>query len=87
MDIKSALEDAAVVLASKVAELLAVAVKDLQPEKKQKILEMIETDLPLVISNTLFKTTALHSEGGIKHLKDDMDAYAEQFTRMFLRND
>lgn len=86
-DIGTQLQELAVVLATRVAELLSVASKTLEPEKRQKIEEMIEDNLPTVIANTLYKTTALHSSGGIDHLKENLDHYSEQFARMFLRND
>ena len=86
--LQTQLEELAVKLTSQVAELLAVAAKTLEDgEKRQKILEMIEGDLPTVIVNTLYKTTALHSPGGIDHLRANLDDYATQFSKSFLRND
>ena len=86
--LQTQLEELAVRLTSQVAELLAVAAKTLDDgEKRQKILAMIESDLPTVIVNTLYKTPSLHSPGGIDHLRANLDEYSEQFSRMFLRND
>ena len=86
-DIATKLQEMAVILSTRVAELLFVASKDLPPPQKAKITEMIENDLSTVIVNTLYKTTALHSPKGIDHLKENLDNYSEQFARMFLRND
>ena len=86
-DIATKLQEMAVVISTRVAELLAVASKDLPPPQKEKITEMLENDLATVITNTLYKTTALHSPKGIDHLKENIDNYSEQFARMFLRND
>ena len=86
-DIATQLQEMAVVLATRVADLLATASKDLPPQQKQKITEMLENDIPSVIVNTLYKTPALHSPRGIDHLKENLDNYSEQFARMFLRKD
>lgn len=86
-DVATQLQEMAVILATRVADLLATASKGLPPQQKQKITEMIENDLSTVIVNTLYKTTALHSSKGIDHLKENLDTYSEQFARMFLRKD
>ena len=86
-DIGTQLQEIAVKLSIQVAELLSVSSRSLDYEKQQKINEMIETNLPEVICNTLVKTTALHSQEGIDHLRSNLADYSEQFARMFLRAD
>lgn len=81
------LQEIAVELSTRTADLLATAAKTLPEPQRAKVYEMIEGDLPTVIVNTLGRTTALHSPGGIDHLKENLDSYSEQFARMFLRND
>ena len=86
-NLDEALQDLAVQLSVNVAELLAVASKDIPMPQRQKVIEMIENDLATTIVNTLYKTPALHSQKGIDHLKENLAEYSEKFARMFLRND
>lgn len=86
-DITTQLQELAVELATRTADLLATAAKTLPEPQRAKVYEMIEGDLPTVIVNTLGKTPSLHSPGGIDHLRANLDEYSEQFARSFLRND
>lgn len=86
-NIATQLSELAVEITGRVAEMLAYAARDMETSKKQKIYQMIEESLPTVIVNTLMKTTALHSSGGIDHLKENLDLYAEQFAQRFIKND
>jgi hypothetical protein len=85
--IATQLSELAVEITGRVAEMLAYAARDMELGRKQKIYEMIEQSLPTVVLNTLLKTTALHSSGGIDHLKANVDHYAEQFAQRFIKND
>jgi hypothetical protein len=86
--LETQLQEMAVLLATQVAELLSIAAKSIDNgAQKEKINEMIENDLPTVICNTLMKTPALHSQGGINHLRENLGEYSEKFAHMFLRND
>jgi hypothetical protein len=67
--------------------MLYVASKDLEPSKREKIVEMIENQLSTVVVNTLFRTEALHTPKGIDHLRENIEDYSMQFTQMFIRND
>lgn len=67
--------------------MLYVASKDLEPSKREKIVEMIENQLPTVVVNTLMKTQVLHSPKGIDHLRENIEEYSMQFTQMFIKND
>lgn len=86
-DIRTQLEELAVVITTRVADMLANASKDLEPLKRQQILGMLEEQLPTVVVNTLMKTQILHSPKGIDHLRENIDDYSTQFAQMFLRND
>jgi hydroxypyruvate isomerase len=84
VDIYTQLGEISVELATRVAELLAVAARRL-PDDKQRVVEaMINDKIPLVISNTLAKTTALHSTRGVDHLRSNLDSYAENFAQQIL---
>jgi hypothetical protein len=86
-DIRTQLEELAVIITTRVADMLANASKDLEPSKRQQILGMLEEGLPTVVVNTLMKTTVLHSPKGIDHLRENIDDYANQFCQMLIRND
>lgn len=86
-NIGTQLEELAVGIVSRVSEMLYVASKDLEPSKREKILEMIENQLPTVVVNTLMKTTVLHTPKGIDHLRENIEEYSMQFAQSFLRND
>lgn len=86
-NISTQLEELAVGIVTRVSEMLYVASKDLEPSKREKIVEMIETQLPTVVVNTLMKTTVLHTPKGIDHLRENIEDYSMQFTQMFIRND
>jgi hydroxypyruvate isomerase len=84
--IANQLSELAVELTGRVAELLALAAKDMEPTAKTQVLEMIETNLPTVVTNTVLQTTVLHSAGGVDHLKQNLDQYAHQFAQRFIHN-
>lgn len=86
-NISTQLEELAVSIVTRVSEMLYVASKDLEPSKREKIVEMIENQLPTVVVNTLFRTEALHTPKGIDHLRENIEDYSMQFTQMFIRND
>jgi hypothetical protein len=86
-NIGTQLEELAVGIVTRVSEMLYVASKDLEPIKREKIVEMIENQLPTVVVNTLMRTTALHTPKGIDHLRENIEEYAQQFAQSFLRND
>jgi hypothetical protein len=86
-NISTQLEELAVSIVTRVSEMLYVASKDLEPSKREKIVEMIENQLSTVVVNTLFRTEALHTPKGIDHLRENIEDYSMQFTQMFIRND
>jgi hydroxypyruvate isomerase len=76
-----------VTITLRVAEMLSSASKNMNPEQREKVDQMIETNLPDVVLNTLFKTSAIHSPKGIDHLKENLDYYCQQFAQSFIKND
>ena len=86
-EIAAQLSDLAVEITVRVAEMLSSASKDMERGKRDKIDEMIETNLPDVVLNTLFKTTVLHTPQGVSHLKENLSYYAEQIAQRFVKND
>jgi hypothetical protein len=85
--IQTNLAEIAVEMSGKVAELLAYAARNSEPETKKKIEQMIENSVADVVTSTLFKTTVLHSAKGIDHLKSNMDHYANQMAQRMIHND
>jgi hypothetical protein len=84
VDIGTQLGEISVQLAQRVAELLAVAARRLPAEQQARVEAMITDQIPTVISNTLYKTTALHSARGIDHLRSNLEGYAENFARQIM---
>lgn len=86
-DVRTQLEELAVIITTRVADMLANASKDLEPLKRQQILGMLEEQLPTVVVNTLFRTEALHTPKGIDHLRENIEDYSNQFCQMLIKND
>jgi hypothetical protein len=83
-DIHDQLTDIAVDITSRVAEMLAVAIKTLDPQARAPIEQMIEENLPVVVTNMIFKTTVLHNPEGVDHLKSNIDHYARQIAETLI---
>jgi hypothetical protein len=81
------LSDLSVQITLAVAQMLSAASKDMSPEKRDQIDEMIQTNLADVVLNTLFGTTSLHSVKGIEHLKENVEYYSDQIAQRFIKND
>jgi hydroxypyruvate isomerase len=86
-EIATQLSELAVEITVRVADMLSSASKDLERSKRDQIDEMIQTNLPDVVLNTIFKTTSLHSPAGVDHLKENVDYYATQIAQRFIKND
>jgi hypothetical protein len=86
-DLNTQLTELSAALTGRVAEILAHAARSMNSEQQQKIYEMIEVNLPTVITNTVIKTTSLHSTQGVDHLRANLDEYATQFAQRFIKND
>lgn len=85
-NIHTQLTELAVELTGKVAELLAHAARDMEPTQRQKVYEMIENNLPTVVTNTVMQTTVLHTPGGVDYLKNNLESFAHQFAERFIHN-
>ena len=81
------LGELATTITLRVAEVLSSASKNMQPAQRDAIDEMIETQLPDVVLNTIFKTTVLHTPKGVDHLRENIDYYVQQFSKRFIKND
>lgn len=86
-DFKIQLVDLTVKLTSLVAERLAYWSKDMQPNERRKILDMIEGQLPDVVSNTIAKTPSLHSDSGCKYLEENLESWADVWAKKFIGKD
>lgn len=81
------LSDLTVKLTGMVAERLAYWSRDSDPADRRRILEMIESNLPTVISNTVAKTASLHSEAGVKYFEENLESWADAWARKFIGKD
>lgn len=86
-DVANQLTEMAVEITVRVADMLSSASKDMARDKRDQIDEMIQTNLPDVVLNTLFKTSVLHTPKGVAHLKENMDYYSSQIAQRFIKND
>jgi hypothetical protein len=85
-DIHTQLTELAVEITIKVAEMLAYAAKNMVPSEREKIHAMLEENLPTVVTNTIFKTTQLHSQQGVDHLRKNLENYAHQIAQSIIRH-
>ena len=83
-DFNTQLADLTVQLSTMVAERLAHWSRDLEPRQRQQILNMIESNLPTVISNTIAKTPSLHSAGGVQYLEEHLEEWADTWAKKFI---
>lgn len=86
-DYQIQLADLTAKLTGMVAERIAYASKDMAPNERGRILDMIEGQLPSVIANTIAKSPSLHSDSGVKYLEEHLEDWAESWTRKFLGKD
>lgn len=86
-DFNSQLADLTVRLTGMVAERLAYWSKDMEPNERRRALQMIEDQLPTVISNSIAKTASLHSNDGVKYLEENLESWADSFAKRFVSKD
>jgi hydroxypyruvate isomerase len=86
-DVANQLSELAVEITVRVADMLSSASKDMARDKRDQIDEMIQTNLPDVVLNTIFKTSVLHTPKGVEHLKENLDYYSSQIAQRFIKND
>ena len=83
-DYQTQLADLTVKLTGMVAERLAYATREMSPSDRTNILNMIEGQLPTVIANTIAKTPSLHSASGVKYLEENLENWADSWTKKFI---
>jgi len=83
-DFNAQLADLTVKLCGMVAERLAWASRDLEPSKRHQILEMIEEQLPDIVANSIAKSPSLHSASGVAYLEENLDNWADAYTKKFV---
>ena len=71
-------------LAGLVAERLAYWSKDIDPNKRRKIMEMIEGQLPDIIANTVAKSPTLHSATGVEYFEKNLESMADAYAQKFI---
>jgi len=86
-DFNSQLAELSARLSVAVAERLAMWSKDMDYNERQRVLRMIEENLPVVISNTIAKTASLHSASGVKYLEEHLDEWADSWAKRFISAD
>jgi hypothetical protein len=86
-DFNNQLVDLTAILASKVAERLATWSKNMDHNERQRIMDMVESNLPVVIANTISKTASLHSAAGVKYLEEHLEDWADSWARKFINYD
>jgi len=86
-DFNSQLSELATQLAGMVAERLAYWSKDMNPPERRRILDMIETQLPDIIANSIAKAPSLHSPSGVDYFQKNLENYADAYAKKFLGKD
>lgn len=86
-DFNIQLSDLTVQLSSMVAERLAHWSRDLEPNQRRQILNMVESNLPTVIANTIAKTPSLHSASGVQYLEEHLEEWADTWAKKFIGKD
>lgn len=81
------LSDLTAQLCTMVAERLAYWSKDIDPSRRTQILDMIENNLPTVITNTIAKTPSLHSASGVQYLEEHLEDWADTWAKKFIGKD
>ena len=85
--INSQLADLTAKLCVEVAERLAHWSRNMETTERNRIIRMIEEDLPNIVSNTVAKSAMLHSPDGVKYLEENLDKWADSMSRKFIGKD
>lgn len=83
-DFNAQLSDLATRLAGMVAERLAWWSRDMNPPERQRILNMIEGQLPDIIANTIAKSPTLHSAQGVEYFEQNLEGFADTYAKKFV---
>lgn len=71
-------------LAGMVAERLAWWSRDMNPPERQRIMNMIEGQLPDIIANTVAKSPTLHSPHGVEYFEQNLEGLADTYAKKFI---
>lgn len=82
-DFNTQLSDLAIKLTGMVAERLAYASRNSDPSDRRRILDMIENKLPTIITNSIAKTPSLHNAGGVEYFEQNLEEYADTYSKKF----
>lgn len=83
-DFNIQLSELTIKLAGMVAERLAYWSKDIDPNRRRQIMEMIEGQLPDIISNTVAKSASLHSTRGVEYFEQNLESMADAYAKKFI---
>lgn len=83
-DFNNQLADLASRLSGMVAERLAWASRDMDPQERRRILDMIEGQLPDIIANSIAKSPSLHSPSGVDYFEQNLEQYADAYAKKFV---
>lgn len=83
-DFNHQLSELAVKLAGMVAERLAWWTRDIDPSERNRILSMIEGQLPDIIANSIAKSPSLHSAAGVEYFEQNLESYADAYAKKFV---
>jgi hypothetical protein len=86
-DFNKQLGDLTAQLCAMVAERLAMWSRDMPHNERQRVLSMIEEQLPKVIANTIAKTPSLHSASGVQYLEEHLEDWADTWAKKFIGKD
>lgn len=83
-DFNLQLGELATKLAGMVAERLAWWSRDMNPPERQRILNMIEGQLPDIIASTIAKSPTLHSSQGVEYFEQNLEGFADSYAKKFI---
>jgi hypothetical protein len=86
-DYNSQLTELTAKLSSMVAERLFMWCRNnnnMSAADRKHITDMIENNLPIVISNTIAKSPSLYSANGVKYMEQHLEDWADSWARKFI---
>lgn len=81
------LSDLTARLCGMVAERVASATRHLDRNTRRQIDDMLENDLPTVVTNTIAKTASLHSAEGVQYMEAHLDDWADDWAKKLIGRD
>lgn len=83
-DFNAQLIELAIKLSGMVAERLAYWSRSMDPTERQRILNMIEGQLPDIIANSIAKTPSLHNASGVDYFEQNLENFADSYAKKFI---